>query len=277
MCKYIDPKQSGASIPVLCLNTFKGDHHTIFGSMDDAELCCLFTGYGYQPCIVDDMHDIDRELHTTLSWAIETVREIQLNAKARVRRGKPRWPIIILRIPKDWGYPKLGQNEHLTGSFHGHEILLPHAKINQRELQHLQDWLTSYRPADIFLGDRISDNIERILPPYSKLRLGQNRLTWDVRQHLDVPEWRHFGVAKGNYYSCLKAAAVFLDETLTRNKNSLRIFSPDGLISKNLDKISDRPFRSFRWNEDNINKGEQVIEFTSEHTCQGKWTCCCRQ
>jgi xylulose-5-phosphate/fructose-6-phosphate phosphoketolase len=49
--------------------------------MDNAELCCLFSGYGYRPCIVDDVQDIDRELSSALYWAVEVIREIQLAAK----------------------------------------------------------------------------------------------------------------------------------------------------------------------------------------------------
>ncbi|KIX06181.1 uncharacterized protein Z518_04155 [Rhinocladiella mackenziei CBS 650.93] len=270
MCKYIDPKQDGALLPILYLSSFQSSQKTIFGSMDNAELCCLFAGYGYKPYIVDDIEDIDRELNTALSWAVETIQEIQLAAKAgETALLKPRWPMIILRIPGSWGYPLLGPGEHLAGSFHGREVLLPHAKINKTELQHLQDWLQSYKPADILPGGRISEGIERIITPNERLLLGQNRITWDMRRHLEVPEWRRFAAAKGSHQSCLRAAAGFLDETLTRNENSLRIFSPDGLVSNKFDKLSDRTYRSFRGNHDNISTGGPVIEFASEHTCQG--------
>jgi phosphoketolase len=53
----------------------------------------------------------------------------------------------------------------------------------------------------------------------------------------------------------------------------LRIFSPDGLVVNKLnqlDKLSDRTFRSFRWDANNVSTGDQVIEFASEHACQGK-------
>ncbi|KAK7887788.1 hypothetical protein LTR67_009691 [Exophiala xenobiotica] len=224
MCKYVNPTQDGALLPILYLS-------------------------------------------------VEVIREIQLAAKAGEHDAvKPRWPMIILRIPKRWGYPLLDPEEHLSGSFHGREILLPHVKINQRELQHLQDWLRSYKPADILPGGQVSEGIENIIAPNERLLLGYNRVTWDIRHHLDVPEWRHFAVAKANHSSCLKEGGRYLDEPLTRNKYTLRIFSPDGLVVNKLnqlDKFSDRMFRSFRWDVNNVSTGNQVIEFASEHTCQG--------
>lgn len=271
MCRYIDPKTSGAVLPILYLNCYSSNGTTIFGTMENSELCCLFAGYGYQPCLVDDMLDIDRELSATLSWALETIRGIQLAAKSGDRSVKPRWPMIILRVPRGWGYPKLNGSKRLAGSLHGHEVLLPHAKINATQLRQLQEWLTSYKPAEILAGGTVPESIEPIFPANDKLKLGQNRVTWDTRHHLNVPDWRHFGIAKGNLHSCLGAGASYLDEALTRNHDCLRIFSPDGVVScKMLDKLSDRTFRAFRWDDENVNKTGQVVEFMSEHTCQGK-------
>lgn len=41
--KYIDPKESGAVIPILHVNGFKISERTIFGCMDDKEIVCLFS------------------------------------------------------------------------------------------------------------------------------------------------------------------------------------------------------------------------------------------
>lgn len=41
--KYIDPKESGAVIPILHVNGFKISERTIFGCMDDKEIVALFT------------------------------------------------------------------------------------------------------------------------------------------------------------------------------------------------------------------------------------------
>ncbi|EXJ77503.1 hypothetical protein A1O3_09729 [Capronia epimyces CBS 606.96] len=281
MCRYIDPNTSGAVIPILYLNCYNGNGNgnskTIFGSMENSELCCLFSGYGYQPTIVDDIQDIDRELSMALSWALETIRDIQLAAKSGDRSLKPRWPMIILRVPQGWGYPRLTNEESESntrlagsGSFHGHQVLLPQAKFNPGQLRQLQEWLASYKPAEILAGGKVPESIQAIFPADDRLKLGQNKVTWDSRRHLNVPEWRHFAVAPGNDYSCLKAGASYLHEALARNKDSLRIFSPDGVLScQLLDPLSERTSRAFRWDDDNVNQSGQVVEFMSEHACQG--------
>lgn len=40
--KYIDPKESGAVIPIVHVNGFKISERTIYGTMDDLELTALF-------------------------------------------------------------------------------------------------------------------------------------------------------------------------------------------------------------------------------------------
>jgi hypothetical protein len=98
--KYLDPKESGAVIPILHVNGFKISERTIFGCMDDKELIALFTGYGYQVCIVDDLEDINNELASALEWALGEVRNIQKEARADRPIAKPRWPMMVLRTPK---------------------------------------------------------------------------------------------------------------------------------------------------------------------------------
>ena len=98
--KYLDPRESGAVIPILHVNGFKISERTIFGCMDDKELACLFSGYGYQVCIVEDLNNINDELHNAMEWALAEVRKIQHAARSGKPIVKPRWPMIVLRTPK---------------------------------------------------------------------------------------------------------------------------------------------------------------------------------
>jgi hypothetical protein len=66
--KYLDPAESGAVLPVLHVNGFKISERTIPGTMDDLELACLYTGYGFQVRIVEyganlpeDASDLEKE------------------------------------------------------------------------------------------------------------------------------------------------------------------------------------------------------------------------
>jgi xylulose-5-phosphate/fructose-6-phosphate phosphoketolase len=61
----------------------------------------------------------------------------------------------------------------------------------------------------------------------------------------------------------------FLDQSLVDNPKSLRIFSPDELVSNKLDAVFNRTGRNFQWDEFSNTRGGRVIEILSEHTCQG--------
>jgi xylulose-5-phosphate/fructose-6-phosphate phosphoketolase len=98
--KYIDPKESGAVLPILHVNGFKISERTIFGCMDNRELTALFCGYGYQPRFVENLKDIDTDLHNSMVWAIGEIHRIQKAARSGNPIMKPRWPILILRTPK---------------------------------------------------------------------------------------------------------------------------------------------------------------------------------
>jgi xylulose-5-phosphate/fructose-6-phosphate phosphoketolase len=87
-------------LPILHLNGFKISERTIFGCMDDRELISLFTGYGYQVRIVQDLNDIDTDLHRSMTWAVDEIHKIQHAARSGKPILKPRWPLLILRTPK---------------------------------------------------------------------------------------------------------------------------------------------------------------------------------
>jgi xylulose-5-phosphate/fructose-6-phosphate phosphoketolase len=98
--KFLDPRESGAVIPILHANGFKISERTIFGCMDDKEIVTLFSGYGYQVQIVEDMDNIDDQLHTALEWAVAEIKKIQQTARSGKPISKPRWPMLVLRTPK---------------------------------------------------------------------------------------------------------------------------------------------------------------------------------
>jgi xylulose-5-phosphate/fructose-6-phosphate phosphoketolase len=98
--KFLDPRESGAVIPILHANGFKISERTIFGCMDDKEIVTLFSGYGYQVQIVKDMDNIDDQLQTALEWSVAEIKKIQQAARSGNPISKPRWPMLVLRTPK---------------------------------------------------------------------------------------------------------------------------------------------------------------------------------
>ena len=275
--KYIDPNESGAVLPILHLNGFKISERTIFGCMDDRELACLFSGYGYQPCFVEDLENIDTDLNAALNWAVNEIHGIQRAARAGHPITKPRWPMIVLRTPKGWGCPKKMHGEWIEGSFRAHQVPLPNAKSDPTELGALQDWLLSYDPKELFPSGHLCETAQQILPLHKYKRLGQNPVYWHGRKDLNVPEWKGHALQKDSEASCLKSAGAYLNQALNSNKHSLRIFSPDELVSNKLDAVFEHTSRNFQWDQYSKDRGGQVIEILSEHTCQGKFPLHCQR
>ncbi|OJI86491.1 hypothetical protein ASPTUDRAFT_187874 [Aspergillus tubingensis CBS 134.48] len=268
--KYIDPAESGAVLPILHVNGFKISERTIYGCMDNKELVSLFTGYGYQVRIVENLDDIDADLHGSMMWAIEEIHKIQKAARSGKPIMKPRWPMIVLRTPKGWSGPKELHGSFIEGSFHSHQVPLPNAKKDKEELQALQKWLSSYNPHELFTetGD-IIDEIKSVIPREDSKKLGQRAESYKGYRAPDLPDWRKFGVEKGSQQSAMKTIGEFIDQVFTQNPHGVRVFSPDELESNKLDAALAHTGRNFQWDQFSNAKGGRVIEVLSEHLCQG--------
>jgi xylulose-5-phosphate/fructose-6-phosphate phosphoketolase len=268
--KYIDPKESGAVLPILHLNGFKISERTIFGCMDHKELLTLFSGYGYQVRFVEDNNDIDADLHTSMIWAVNEIQKIQKAARSGKPIMKPRWPMLILRTSKGWTGPKQLHGKFLEGSYHSHQVPLPKAKTDKEQLDLLQNWLSSYKPEELFTsnGDVI-DEIKSVIPTEDKKKLGQRIEVYNSYTPPNLPDWKPFCAEKGSQESAMKAAGTFINQTFKDNPNSVRLFSPDELESNKLDAVFEYTNRNFQWDEFANARGGRVIEVLSEHMCQG--------
>ncbi|PYH74431.1 putative phosphoketolase [Aspergillus vadensis CBS 113365] len=268
--KYIDPAESGAVLPILHVNGFKISERTIYGCMDNKELVSLFTGYGYQVRIVENLDDIDADLHGSMMWAIEEIHKIQKAARSGKPIMKPRWPMIVLRTPKGWSGPKELHGSFIEGSFHSHQVPLPNAKKDKEELQALQKWLSSYNPHELFTetGD-IIDEIKSVIPLEDSKKLGQRAEAYKGYRAPDLPNWQKFVVEKGSQQSAMKTIGKFIDQVFTQNPHGVRVFSPDELESNKLDAALAHTGRNFQWDQFSNAKGGRVIEVLSEHLCQG--------
>jgi xylulose-5-phosphate/fructose-6-phosphate phosphoketolase len=268
--KYIDPAESGAVIPILHVNGFKISERTVSGCMDDKEMVALYTGYGYQVRFVEDLKDIDADMSSSLEWALGEIRKIQKAARSGKPIMKPRWPVLIMRTPKGWGAPKKVHGEFMEGSFRSHQVPLMAAKTDEEELKQLQSWLESYKPKELFSKDgSVNNAVLSILPKDDKKKIGQNPMSYDCLKPLKVPDWRKYAVKKDGQASCMQTIGELLDQALVDNPRTLRIFSPDELVSNKLDAVFRHTGRNFQWDEFSNARGGRVIEMLSEHTMQG--------
>ena len=268
--KYIDPQESGAVLPIVHVNGFKISERTIYGCMDDKEMVALFTGYGYQCRFVEDLEDIDADMYRSMDWALDEIHKIQKAARSGKPIMKPRWPVLIMRTPKGWGAPKKVHGKFVEGSFNAHQVPLMAAKSDPSELKQLQGWLESYKPGELFTKDGgLSNAMLDIIPADESKRLGQQVDTYGSHEVLSIPDWRKYGVKQGGQASCMQAIGELLDQILVDNPKSMRIFSPDELVSNKLDAVFNHTGRNFQWDEFSNARGGRVIEILSEHTCQG--------
>ncbi|KAJ6466558.1 phosphoketolase [Mycena vitilis] len=268
--KYIDPKESGAVLPIVHVNGFKISERTIYGTMDNKELTALFTGYGYQARIVEDVENIDNNLAASFDWALAEIKKIQKAARSGNPIVKPRWPVLILRSSKGLGGPKSFHGEFIEGSFHSHQVPLPGAKTSAEELAALQAWLKSYHPEELFTADGVPvPEVLSLVPESAEKRLGQRKEAFRGYTPLSVPEWEGFCSKQGTQDSCMKAVGRLLAAVVKENPDKFRIFSPDELVSNKLDAVLDVSGRNFQWDIESRAQGGRVVEILSEHTCQG--------
>lgn len=238
--------------------------------MDDKELVSLFSGYGYQVCIVETLEDINCELYSALRWAISEIRKIQADARDGHPMEKPRWPMIIMRTPKGWSGPKVVDGEIIEGSFHSHQIPVPGANSDEKHLDILQDWLQSYKVGELLADGKPSEDILSLLPEDDKKKLGQVPFANAPEREIEVPDWKSFAVEKdGNQESSMVNAGKLLDKVATENPTSFRVFSPDELESNKLGAMFENTGRNFQWDQYSRAQGGRIIEILSEHCCQG--------
>ena len=268
--KFVDPAESGAVLPIVHVNGFKISERTIYGCMDDKEMAALFTGYGYQPRVVDDLNDIDADLNNSMEWALSEIKRIQKAARSGKPIMKPRWPVLILRTPKGWSGPKKVHGVIMEGSFKAHQIPLPAAKTEPDELKQLQEWLLSYKPEELFKEDGdVIDEIKSILPDKPERRLGQKRESYAGYTPLQSPDWKKLAVKKFSSESSMKKVGEYLEQVVIANPKTFRVFSPDEFESNKLAAVLNSTGRNMQWDQYSNAQGGRVIETLSEHQCQG--------
>lgn len=233
--KYIDPKESGAVLPILHCNGFKIAERTIFGAMDNHELTALFTGYGYKVAYVEYKSDeqINKAMYRAMRWGHNEIKTIQKAARTGQPITKPRWPVIILRSPKGWTGPKSLDGKPVEGSWRAHQVPLTAAKTDDEQFSMLNKWLSEYSPKTLFDPENKSNilrsGVANIVPSNVSKRLGMRREVYAGHKPLDLPEWREFLHPKDKQISAMKATGEYLREVIRLNPQSFRIFSPDGV------------------------------------------------
>ena len=275
--KFLNPKTSGAVLPIVHVNGYKISNPTLFGTMSNEELWHLFTGYGYEPLIVEPP-EIEQKMIDTFERAYQRIRIIQKQARSGKKIVKPRWPVIILRTLKGWKGIHEFHGHLIEGTFHAHGIPLDPAK-EKGGLQALAHWLQSYKVNELIEKNGAPKKEILEFVPKGSLRMGMNKhaIGGNLLKELKLPPLTRYETAfthRGGVEasSMIQAGNLFRD-MFVMNKDNFRIFCPDEIESNLLGSIFEKTKRAYVWpikaTDENIAPEGRAMEILSEHTLQG--------
>jgi xylulose-5-phosphate/fructose-6-phosphate phosphoketolase len=281
--KFLNPVRDGAVLPILHLNGYKIANPTILSRLSNAELTQLFTGYGYKPYFVEGhepqtMHQL---MAHTLDTVIGEIHAIQNDVRGGRSAGLPVWPMIILRTPKGWTGPKIVDGKPVEDTWRAHQVPVTSFISHPDHVRILEEWLNSYRPAELFdgKGKLIPELTE--LAPSGERRMGANPHANGglLLKDLVMPDFREYAVKVSKpgteNAEATRVLGNLLRDVMKRNADSknFRVFGPDETASNRLDalyEVTDKVFMEpILPTDEHLSRDGRVMEVLSEHMCQG--------
>ncbi len=280
--KFLNPATDGAVLPILHLNGYKIANPTVLARIPREELDQLLRGYGYEPHFVEgsDPDRMHQQMAATLDTVVSRIREIQRQAREKGLKGRPRWPMIVLKSPKGWTCPAEIDGKKCEDYWRSHQV--PMGDMDKPgHVRILEQWLKSYRPEELFdKSGRLKPELAELAPAGDR-RMGANPhangglLLRDLR----LPAFQDFAVdvpsPGATTAESTRVQGRFLAEVMKRNLSSrnFRVFSPDENASNRWQDIFAVTKRAFVGEilptDDNIAPDGRVMEMLSEHQCQG--------
>jgi xylulose-5-phosphate/fructose-6-phosphate phosphoketolase len=281
--KFLNAARDGAVLPILHLNGFKIANPTVLARIDRDELTNLLRGYGHEPHYVegDDPAAVHQLLAATLDAVLAEIQDIQAIARSgRDTVERPRWPMIVFKTPKGWTGPKTVDGLPVEGTWRAHQV--PIASFDKPEhLHQLEEWMLSYRPAELFdeAGKFREDYAS--LAPTGHRRMGSNPHAngGALLIPLSLPDFRDLAIAVGEpgrvMAEATRVLGGYLREVMKLNlgASNFRLFGPDETASNRLDAVYDVSGKAWMARIDTVDEDlapdGRVMEVLSEHLCQG--------
>jgi xylulose-5-phosphate/fructose-6-phosphate phosphoketolase len=278
---FLNPVQDGAVLPVLHLNGYKIANPTVLGRLPTDELLALLEGYGYRPYVVEgsDPPAVHQRLAAALDEVIEEIHDVQRAARAGRAKGRPRWPMIVLRTPKGWTGPREVDGRPVEGTWRSHQVPIPNVRTNPEHLRLLESWMRSYRPEELFdeQGRLVPELAE--LPPKGHRRMSSNPHAngGGLLRELSLPDFRTYAVPVARPGTTraepTRVLGAFLRDVIRRNPRTFRLFGPDETASNRLDAVFEVSDRAWEMGtlptDEHLAPDGRVMEVLSEHLCQG--------
>ena len=281
--KFLNPITDGAVLPILHLNGYKIANPTVLARIEREELEQFLRGCGWTPHFVegDEPEEMHQLMASTLEKAIESIRQIQSNARNKNDTTRPRWPMIVLRSPKGWTGPKVVDGLQIEGTFRAHQVPLLVDSEHPDNLTQLENWMKSYKAEELF------DEVGRLMPelaelaPHGDRRMGANPHANGglLLRDLLMPDFRNYAVNVPSPGLVQAADTHVLGEflrdmaKLNREERNFRIFGPDETLSNRLNavfEVTNRQWEARTETPDEFLATDgRVMEMLSEHQCEG--------
>ncbi|MGD1907607.1 MAG: phosphoketolase [Leptolyngbyaceae cyanobacterium] len=282
--KFINPARDGAVLPVLNLNGYKIANPTLLARISHEELESLFRGYGYTPYFVEgkDPAEMHQRMAAVMEECILAIKMIQREARINGKIERPRWPMIVLRTPKGWTGPEEVDGHKVEGFWRAHQVPMGGMHSNPEHLQHLEAWMRSYKPEELFdeNGTLIPELKE--LAPVGDRRMGTNPHSNGglIRRELKMPAFQDYEIAfdqSGTVeFENTKALGILMREIIRHNPDNFRLMGPDETASNRLQdvyQVTKKVWMADLYPEDEdggeLSRDGRVMEMLSEHTLQG--------
>ncbi|HME03956.1 MAG TPA: phosphoketolase family protein [Solirubrobacteraceae bacterium] len=278
---FLNPARDGAVLPVLHLNGYKIASPTVLARIPRQELRRLLEGYGHSPRFVEgsDPASVHQQMASVLDEAIEEIADIQHRARFGGERGRPCWPMIVLRTPKGWTGPKEVDGLEEEGSFRSHQVPLADLGTKPEHLAQLEVWMRSYGPEQLF-DERGALRPElAALAPQGERRMGANPHANGglLLRELEMPDFRAYAVEVPQpgtgTTEATRVLGGFLRDVIRSNGENFRLMGPDETASNRLGavfEVTDRAWEAqMRATDDHLAVDGRVMEILSEHLCQG--------
>lgn len=279
--KFLNPKTSGAVLPIVHINGFKISNPTIYSTMSNKELSYYFHGLGYQPMIVDGKPaTLYKKMLSACEKAYQLIRRTQKTArKSKKPLLKPKWPVILLRSPKGWGGVHRFHGHAIEESFRSHGVPFGNPQKKEDEFKVVKKWLEKYKINE--LVDKQGRPKKEVLEfvPKGKYRMGANPHTigGNFFKPLSIPPLKQFEI-KFKKRGTVRASSTiqggkYFAEVIKRNPKNFRMFCPDELESNLFNDVFSATQRGYVWpipkNSEHISYDGRIYEMLSEHTLQG--------
>jgi len=281
--KFLNPITDGAVLPILHLNGYKIANPTVLARIEPEELEQFLRGCGWTPYFVegDDSEAMHQLMAGALEESIESIRQIQSNARNTNDTTRPRWPMIVLKSPKGWTGPKVVDGLQIEGTFRAHQVPLSVDAEHPDHLKQLEIWMKSYKPEELFdANGRLMPELAE-LAPQGERRMGANPHANGglLLRDLIMPDFRNYAVHVSSPGAVKAADTHVLGEflrdvtKLNREQRNFRIFGPDETLSNRLNAVFEVTNRQWeartQANDEFLATDGRVMEMLSEHQCEG--------